>query len=494
MAETGRLALRGSLFVALSDYLLQVVSIVFSIVLTRQLAPDDFGILAMATVIYSVIERPRIIGLPQLLIARQDPSDQVIGTHFALSTFMSASIGILVLALSPMLLRFYSRQTVYVLLCLAAIHLFDNNGLSATTEALLTKELHFGRLSTLHIIATISSLLLAIAAAVIGLGVWSLVIREGVRIIIQCTGTWILTPRRPRWSFDWQTAKDFLRQGWHMWVSGLSGFVVFNYDDFLVGNLLGDSALGLYSRAYHYAKLPMSPLAPVYSVTAPTYARLHADAKRLSRAYELLLTAVVLIAFPAAALMALAAPELVTILLTDRWGGVAPLLRFLLPYSLLRSIRDGTYSLVVALGQPQVLSRIGVVESVVMVIACTLLTWWFGAAGAAISAAIPVLIGLVLLHHRFLRHAVSVDYWGILLRPLLSLLAGILCPVALLAIVSITAPGLRLAIKLGLGGAIFGLSLFLLQRQRLVEELSYIYRLAVGKHRPQIAPSDIDAD
>lgn len=479
MSETGRLALRGSFFVALTNYFLQAVSIAFSLVLTRLLAPDDFGVLALATVIYSITGRVRQLGLTQLLIAQPEPSDRTIGTHLTLSIGTSAVAALLTFALSPILARFYSPQVITVLLILAILHLFDANGAAATPDALLRKELRFARLSALDVASTISSLLLAIGAAWLGWGVWALVVRDGSRIVVQSLGMWIMVPRRPRWAFDWEIAKDFLRQGWHMWLSGVSGYIVFSYDDFLVGNLLGTTALGFYSRAHRYAQLPMSPLAPVYSVVSPTYARLQDDQARLSKTYALFLDAVALIAFPTAMLMALAAPELVVVFLTEKWAGVAPLLRWLLPYALLRPIRSGTYSMATALGMPEVRSRIGTIETILMLVVCSLLTWRFGAPGAAISAAIVVLIGLVLMYLWFLREHVRVDYIRIFLPPCLSLIISVLITLVLSHFVPVESATIRLVAKLAVSSVTFLTVLFLLQGRYLLERVKYVYRIGI---------------
>lgn len=481
MAETGWLALRGSFFVAITNYFLQAVSIAFSVVLMRLLSPDDFGVLALAVVIYSIIERIRQLGLTQLLIARKEPSDQIIGTHLTLSVGISTVVVFLTLTLSPVLAHFYSRQVIAVLLALAVLHLLDANGVAATSNALLRKELRFARLSALDIASTLASLLMAIGAAWLGWGVWALVVRDGTRIAVQSLGVWIIVPQRPRWTFDLKIAREFLRQGWHMWVSGIAGYIVFAYDDFLVGNLLGTTTLGFYSRAYRYSKLPMSPLAPVYSVLSPTYARLQDDGARLSRTYALFLEAVALIAFPAAGLMAMAAPELVVVLLTEKWAGVAPLLQCLLPYALLRPIRDGTYSMAVALGKPETVARIGTIEAALMLAVCSLLTWWFGAPGAAISAAIVVLVGLVLMYLWFLREHVEMNYQRIFLPSSFSLAIAVAAPLVLLHFVPVENVMVRLAIKLAVCSVTFLVVSFLLQGQHLLNQARYICRVGTGR-------------
>jgi O-antigen/teichoic acid export membrane protein len=481
VAETGRLAVRGSLFVAISNYLMQAISIAFSVVLTRLLTPDDFGVLALATVVYSVIARVRVLGLNELLVARPDPSDQVVGTHLMLSTGLSVAAMLLTFAVSPILARFYTPQVIGVLQVLSVLHVFDDTGIAATPSALLRKDLRFARLSTVDVAATAVSLLAGIGAALSGAGVWALVIRDGAGIAIRSLGMWILVPRRPKLAFDAETAKELLKQGSHMWVSGTSTYVVASYDDFLVGNLLGTIPLGFYSRAYRYAKLPMSPLAPLYSVLAPTYARLRDDRARLSRTYTLFLEALSLTAFPAAVMMAVAAPELVTIVLTEKWTGVAPLLRWLLPYALLRPIMDGSYSMAVAVGAPEVVSRIGAIEAALMLVLCTALTWAFGAPGAAISAALVVLAGLTLFYRRFLRERLQVSFVRIFGPPCLALLAAAVASLALAHAAGTDNTVIRLVVKLGAGGTVFAAILVPLRGQHVLNQLRYIYRVGTAE-------------
>ena len=481
MAETGRLAVRGSLFVAAGNYIMQALSVGFSIVLTRLLTPEDFGVLALAAVVYSVFARLRQLGLDELLIARAELSDETIGTHLTLSTGLSVGAALLTFGLSPILAHFYSRPVIEVLQALALMHVFDESGIASTPRALLRKDLRFARLSVLDLASTLASLLVGIAVAWSGAGVWALVARDGAGIAFRSLGAWILVPRRPRWSFDRDRAREFLRQGWQMWISGTSQFVVMNYDDFVVGNMLGTASLGFYSRAYRYSKLPMSPLAPVYSVLAPTYARLAKDRARLSRTYALFLETVAVTAFPAAMLMAVAAPELVTVLLTDTWNSVAPLLRWLLPYALLRPIVDGSYSMAVALGMPKIVARIAAVEAVLMLVLCTALAWAFGVPGAAVSAAVVVLVGFVLFYLRFLREQVQVDYLWVFGQPCIALLAGAAAAIAVGRCMAVDSVVAMLVAKVAAGGTTFSAVLLALRGPHLLEQVRYVFRVGTGQ-------------
>ncbi|WP_258189547.1 oligosaccharide flippase family protein [Candidatus Hakubella thermalkaliphila] len=96
------------------------------------------------------------------------------------------------------------------------------------------------------------------------MGVWSLVIQRATFNLVLFIGCWLVSPwklslrkiRLNRGAATW-----FLReQGVYLWVVGLMGYVVLSFDDFLVGTLVGVTALGFYSMAYNISKMPLGYL------------------------------------------------------------------------------------------------------------------------------------------------------------------------------------------------------------------------------------------
>ena len=485
-ASTARLALFGVLYSTGSTYLLQIAGLVAGVALARLVDPAEFGLLALAITIFEIIGRVRLFGLNQILISKPEPDAADTSTHFFLTVGLSAATFGLTLLAAPLLGQFYPSKLITALLVVAALALFDQEGLTATPDTLLRKNMRYGQIARLDIAAGLFSMVAAVSAAVAGWGVWALIVRQGVETLTRCVGTWWLCGWRPAAWPTWSKAKTLLRSGAHMWVGGVSSLIGYRYDDFLVGTLLGTRILGFYTRAFDYAKLPMGPLAGIYAVSLPAFARLQNDRRLLSRAYNLFLEAVALFAFPASIWLAIVAPEFVEGVIGPKWEPMIPLVRLLIPFALLRPILDGTGGIPIVLGRPDVRSKQAILESAVMLSAGTILILRFGAIGAAISAGLVVSVTLGGLYFWYVKDSLDVEWRRIFLVPILSIIAasGLTYWVGL-QVTDWPALG-RLAIKTGAFGITFAVLILLLHRAALVELFALLTDTWRGSSKAQV--------
>ncbi len=472
-------AVQGTAYVAATGYFTQVYTFVTSIILARLLEPEHFGIISLATVIFSFISRLRLFGFNYILISSQKLNNRIISTHFLLQAGLTILTIVTVVIIRPVLTAFYDSQVINVLLIIAVLALFDAEGLASTPDALLSKELRFKERSVLTISVQTSSPVVAIILAFLGFGVWALVAGQVWQILLTFVGVWVLCPWKP-WHglhFDKATASEFWHQGRHLWMSGLATFVVFSYDDFLVGSWDGVKSLGFYNRAYNLSKRPMSVISSVLQVAFPTYSKAKNDPAKLSFAYSTVLNVVALVAFPMAVFLAISAREIIVLLIGEKWLPAVPLLQLLLVYSLLRPISDTAFSLPIALGQPEILTKIGVLQLGLMLILCTLFTYYWGAAGAAISADIVVLAGVLMVSKYFIRDRLTINYKQIFVPPVVGLVFATGAVFSVLFFLPATNLINVFLVKATIFGSVYLLLLWTIDRERLVNQMNQIFKL-----------------
>ncbi|OGO06741.1 MAG: hypothetical protein A2Y73_08455 [Chloroflexi bacterium RBG_13_56_8] len=472
--RTAHLALRGAFYVAISDYALQALGIILGIILTRILAAEDFGILAFAQALMSSVSLLTSFSLNEQLTSEREPSSTMISTHWLLSSGLALASLLLVAAATPLLLRIYQPVTVQVLLALLFFWLLDSRGIGATPETLLRKELRYGALSWVSLASSIVSSALALLCAWAGWGVWALVVRQGTRVVIRSASLWMLSEWRPTFKIDWKVMKTFLVNGSHLWLYAAGMLVTLQYDDFLVGQLRGNEALGYYERAYHYAELPMSVLSAAYAVIIPTFAKVASDRAALSKAYGIFLDSVALVCFPAAVAAAVIAPEFTQVVLGAKWAPIAPLLRILLPFALIRPIMNGSATLPIVTKQPKVLSRLAGYQILSMLLLCTPMTYFWGVTGAGISADMVQLVALGLLYRSYLSKSLSLSPLSRLVWPLVA--SGVGAGIALAIQVALHASSLilLLIVKTAAFGMVYVGILWLFRRHELREQARYL--------------------
>ena len=481
LASTAQLAIFGAIYSTGSTYFLQIAALVAGVALARLVDPVAFGTLALAITIYEFVSRIRLFGLNQILMARSSSDETDRSTHFGLTFGLSlAALGVTLLA-APLLARLYPPETIAVLIVIAALALLDQEGLSATPDTLLRQAMRYRQIAVLDVSSGLLSMTAAVAAAVAGWGVWALVVRQAVDVLVRFVGSWLMSGWRPsRWPVLGR-AREFMRAGAHLWLGGVSSLISFRYDDFLVGTLVGIPALGFYTRAFDYAKLPMGPLAGIYAVSLPTFARLKDDRQALSRAYNLFLDSIALFAIPASIWLAIVAPEFVEGIIGPRWAPMIPLVRLLIPFAILRAILDGTGGIPIVAGKPEVRSKQAFLESAVMLIAGTILIFRFGAIGAAVSAGLVVLATLIGLYFWYVKDSLDIAWRRTFLAPIVGVAVAAGATYALGLYIEGWSALARLGIKTGVFGIVFGVVLLLIHRAVLAEIFSLL--VAAWQHR-----------
>jgi O-antigen/teichoic acid export membrane protein len=466
---TAQLAIFGAIYSTGASYFLQIAALGAGIVLARLVDPAAFGTMALAVTIYEFVSRIRLFGLNQILLSIRDSDESVLSTHFALTLGLSAlTLGVTIL-LVPILGRFYPADTILILIVVAIISTLDEDGLSATPETLLRQTMRYKQLALIDVSAGLFSMVGAVTAAIAGWGVWALVVRQAVDTLTRFCGAWLLAGWRPVHRPTLERAKQFMRSGAHLWLGGVSSLVSFRYDDFLVGTLVGVPALGFYSRAFDYAKLPMGPLAGVYSVSLPTFARLKDDRQALSRAYNLFLDSIALFAIPASIWLALVVPEFVEGVIGPKWAPMIPLVRLLTLFAVLRPILDGTGGIPVVTGRPDIRFKQAILETVAMLGVGSLFIYWWGAIGAALASGIVVMATLIGLYFWYVKDSLDIAWRRTFLAPVVGVLAAAGVTYGFGFYIATWDALVRLGLKTGLFGIVFGIILLLFHRAVLLD-------------------------
>jgi O-antigen/teichoic acid export membrane protein len=315
-----------------------IVSVIVHIALARLLVPEHFGIVAMANVVIGFISLLKDQGFVEAIIQREDLEPLHLDTAMWAITaqgFLMAALGV---ALAPLVAFFFSEPELTDVFRVLVLTI-PIMGTSSLPTAVLKREMDFKPLSLRALFASVVSGVIAVGLAIWGFGVWSLVFKTIVYHIVAAIILWKACKWVPRLRFSKQHFKDLFAFG-----ANITGERVLNYfnrqfDDLLVGAVLGSKALGYYTVAYEILKGLTSVLGRTGSqVALPLFSRLQSDAKRLSGAYLTAVQSTAIIAFPIFALFIVAAPELFMLVYGPQWAPSVPLARVLALIGILHSV------------------------------------------------------------------------------------------------------------------------------------------------------------
>lgn len=413
-------ALTGTLFVAANTYVSMFISLITGIFLRRILGsagPADYGIYRLALFFADLFGRAREFGLDKALIHRQENLTESYKTHFTLQLSLSTLSFFVALASGPIMLRYYPAYIYYFLIIISFGYILYS--LSSTQRVYLEKNLNFKTTTIIDFITLLLSSIISILLAFRGWGALSLVIGYSANYLFSFVLFWFVRPWkvtiRGAFNFDKDDIKWFLKFGSFLFFGGLTTFVLFKYNDFILGTFLNPAVLGYYATAFNYAQIPTSVITGVISrVALPTYSSLQNDKEKLSEAFSIVLKSIVRLSFPLSLILYLVADDFTVFILGNNWSPMVPIFRILLVYGVLRSVFDDLGELFTAVGKPKYVSIYLFIQALVSLGLAPILTNIYRASGAAISLSIVLAIG-VIIAYQFLKRVVRIPILSIFL-------------------------------------------------------------------------------
>lgn len=322
---TRRDALTNASWAAGGAFFRNLLSGLFTFILTRLLTPDNYGLVALTAAAQALVGRLLLTGIHDALIQRNELSPRFLNTAIT-STLITATAAALPVAILAPLAGQWFGEPALPTLWVAAIFAAYISALSTVPRALLSRHLNYRGLMLAQIGAILCGGLVAVCAAALGAGPWSLLLQTGTINLGLALITGYLAWRWhvPTWRFRWQIDSFSLR-ALGRFAPSVSGFAIIAYivqnaDDQIVGLRLGATPLGYYVMAYLIMSwVTADVLGGVGSVLFPILARLQTDPQRLQAAYLEGLQITCTIAFPLLALIIIGAPLLIPWLLSDQW-------------------------------------------------------------------------------------------------------------------------------------------------------------------------------
>jgi O-antigen/teichoic acid export membrane protein len=376
------------------------------LLLMRLLRPDDFGVAAQALIFLGLAMQLRGLGIDQAFIQDHKTDRNSTSTFFTMKVgLLVVSLGLL-LAVMPLIGGWYPDMPLLgsVLLAFAAVE--PVRALNDIRGNIIRKQLGFRRLALADIVGSIAATVAAPFAAWYGWGVWSLVVERASGSLARALVVWTApSVQRTRLGWDKTLARQYLTFGLSIWIGRNLAYIINRFDDFWIGRVLGQTALGLYSRAYTLASYPRQVVAaPILTVFLPTYARLQDDQLRLSRAFFRATSLMVRLSGWVSLVLVLAAPELIELGPGPQWLPALRAFQLMIVYVVLTPLNMGAINLLISTGNPDIIIRIRAVQAVVFIPAVVGFAALFAdIIGVALAADLVAFCGTLLFFYQVRR-------------------------------------------------------------------------------------------
>ena len=316
----------------------KVITTVTTLVLARLLSPNDFGVIAVALMVVSFLYWFGGLSFANTIVLRQDLDETGLGTALTIMLITGVVSTAVAAALSPTIAALFNNaQVTDVMLAMSSMFLITS--VSSFYDAILQRELEFRRRFATLAVQTVAYAVVAIALAIDGAGVWSIVVGQIASGLSYVLALLLLTPRRVRPRFQRRIARSLMVTGRGFLAQGMTVFVRQNADNVTVGHVFGTTALGFYSMAYRLGDLSYWAISdPIARVTFPAFARSQARGEDIRGPFLSVLRMVALVGCPIGVLLSGAAEPFTRALFGEKWVPMIGALSVLGIWSALRPI------------------------------------------------------------------------------------------------------------------------------------------------------------
>ncbi len=320
----------------------QIISWTMTIIVIRLLEPSDYGLMAMATVFVYFLVLLNELGLGAAIIQMKDLDHEVVRKIYGLVILVNCVLALLLFFGAILIADFFAEPRLVELIRVLSIQ-FIIMSFAVVPQSILERELNFKKKSLLEIFATLSGGVATLVIAYQGFGVWALLIGHLVIILVRTIGLNIIAPFKATPLFNFRGIGSSAGFGMKILVMRILWFLFARMDVFIIGRLLGKERLGVYSVGMDLASMPMQKINSITNQVAfPAFSRIQDQPRLITDYLVKAATIIAFVAFPVFVGIASVAPEIVHVVLGDKWhGALLPLqvLSLIMPLRML----GGTY-------------------------------------------------------------------------------------------------------------------------------------------------------
>lgn len=343
----------------------QLVSFIVSIIIARILLPKDYGTIALVLIFLDILQIFVDSGLGNALIQKKDADDLDFSTVFIFNLVFCIVLYICIFYLSPLISKFYNNIELTKIVRILSISILIS-GIKNIQYSYVSKKFLFKKFFFATIIGTIIAAIVGIVMAYRGYGVWALVAQQLTNNAIDTIILWFTVKWRPKFLFSITRLKNLYSYGWKIFLTALINCIYNKLREMLIGKLYSSEDLAFYNRGYSLSYLIVSNVdGSISNVMLPAMADVQDDLERIRKIMVKLLEVTTYILVPCLIGVAAIAPNLIKVLLTDKWINCVPFLQVFCISFIFYPIYTANLSAFKAVGKSDVYLKMEIVKKII---------------------------------------------------------------------------------------------------------------------------------
>jgi len=434
---------------------LRGVGLISVLILARVLTPEDFGIVAMATIVSALIQGFSELGTSMALIREPNPARAHCDTAWTVQILVGVFIGVLLAALAEPAAWYFKEPrlapVLYLFAGVAPIGATGNVGM-----VLVRKALDFATDFRFVVYSRLSTFFVTVALAFAWRNYWALVAGQIFGSLFAVGLSYRMHPYRPRLSLE--KAREYLKFSLYIVPINIARFLRERFGVLVIGRIADTGLLGNYNVAAELAGMATQEIIfPLGRALFPSYATLVDDRKKLVEVFLNVLAAVSMLTVPISLGLSIIAADFVYVVLGHQWTDAIPFLRWLAIYGLMYAWTLTLTGNILLVSGHERRSALAIWLSLVIMVPCVLAGSWFaGAQGVVIGITLSAVIALPVMVY-LLTTALPVTFLQLANAVWPSVVAGLLMVAGLLLLTRglFDARVAQVAVDVATGAAIY---------------------------------------
>lgn len=327
MAESiKRQAAKGVAWSAVERFSVQGVQFVLTIVISRLIAPSDYGLIAMLSVFMSLAQWFIDSGFSNALIQKKNRTNVDFSTVFYFNIVVAVVIYLLLFWAASYIAAFYREPLLEDITRWMGLNIVIS-AFSIVQRAKLTIQLNFKMQAQFSFLSVVLSGICGLVMAYRGFGVWALVAQGLLSSVLNTLFIWVFSRWMPSWCFSWHSFRSLFSFGSKLMLSGLLHTIYLNLYTLVIGRSYSVADVGFYNRSLSIAQFPSHNISGIITrAIYPLQCEIQHDGEQLSRSFLQCLRMACYIIFPLSVGMGVLSRPLVLVLLTEKWISIVPLI------------------------------------------------------------------------------------------------------------------------------------------------------------------------
>lgn len=309
----------GVFFTAIAKYSNIFISLIVTAILSRILSPEEFGIVAIATVIIAFFTMFTEIGIAPSIIQNKTLTEDDLSSIFSFTIWSGLILSILFIASASFVASYYSSPILEPICYLLSITLFFSS-CQIVPNGLIYRDKDFKFIAIRSFSVQLISGIIAVVSIFLGFGIYALLVNPILSSILLFIISYIKKPIRFRLWFKLDALKKIFSFSSYQFLFNIINYFSRNLDKLIIGKYLNTNSLGYYEKSYRLMMLPLQTITHVVSpVMHPIFSDYQNDYQKLSDSYLKVVKLLAYIGFPLSVLLFFTSKELVLLVFGMQW-------------------------------------------------------------------------------------------------------------------------------------------------------------------------------